>query len=76
MFWSLPKDFGATKLLGISLRCPLRCSGLWLTLLCGKDPDFSKIRDATGIMSLSLTYRLRGASYRICGAPYRPKSKR
>lgn len=27
-------------------------------------------------MSLSLTYRLRGASYRICGAPYRPKSKR
>lgn len=59
MFWSLPKDFGATKLLGISLRCLLRCSGLWLTLLCGKDPDFSKIRDATGIMSLSLTYRLR-----------------
>ena len=39
-------------------------------------PIFSKIRDVTGTMSLSLTYRLRGASYRICGAPYRPKSKR
>ena len=41
-----------------------------------KTPIFSKIRDVTGTMSLSLTYRLRGASYRICGAPYRPKSKR
>lgn len=39
-------------------------------------PIFSKIRDVTGTMSLSLTYRLRGASYCICGAPYRPKSKR
>lgn len=39
-------------------------------------PIFSKIRDVTGTMSLSLTYRLRGASYRICGAPYRPSSKR
>lgn len=41
-----------------------------------KTPIFSKIRDVTGTMFLSLTYRLRGASYRICGAPYRPKSKR
>ena len=31
-------------------------------------PIFSKIRDVTGTMSLSLTYRLRGASYRIRGA--------
>lgn len=76
MFWSLPKSFGATKWLGIYIQCLLRCSGLWLTLLCGKDPIFSKIRDVTGTMFLSLTYRLRGASYRICGAPYRPKSKR
>ena len=27
-------------------------------------------------MSLSLTYRLRGASFRICGTPFCPKSKR
>ena len=67
MFWSLPKDFGATKLLRISLWCLQRCSGLWMTLLRGKDSDFSKIKDVTGIMSVSLTYRLRGASYHICG---------
>ena len=41
-----------------------------------KTPILSKIRDVTGTMFLSLTYRLRGAFYRICGAPYRPKSKR
>ncbi len=40
-----------------------------------KTPIFSKIRDVTGTMSLSLTFRFRGASFRICGAPYRPKSK-
>ena len=27
-------------------------------------------------MSLSLTIRFRGGSYRVCGAPHRPKSRR
>ncbi len=35
MFWSLPKD--SENLMGF---LSLRCSGLWMTLLCGKDPDF------------------------------------
>lgn len=41
-----------------------------------KTPIFSKIIDVTGTMSLPLTYRLRGASFRICGTPFCPKSKR
>ncbi|KAJ8612355.1 hypothetical protein MRB53_036557 [Persea americana] len=39
-------------------------------------PLFSKIKDVTGTMSLSLTIRFRGGSYRVCGAPHRPKSRR
>lgn len=42
MFWSLPNNLGATKLLGISLQCLLRCSGLWLTLFMWKRPRFSQ----------------------------------
>ena len=39
-------------------------------------PLFSKIKDVTGTMSLSLTIRFRGGAYCVCGAPHRPKSRR
>lgn len=41
-----------------------------------KTPIFSKIRDVTGTMSPSFTFLWMGPSFRICGAPYRPQSKR